>query len=82
MRPRLLPVFTGLAMAAFAVGAGSAKADVIFGNVNPTPACGPASGPGHVCGITETSPAALMLVTILSPTVFRERRLPGPEMPT
>jgi hypothetical protein len=54
MRPRLLPVLTGLAMAAFAVGAGSAKADVIFGNVNPTPACGPASGPGHVCGITET----------------------------
>ena len=45
---------TVLAMIAFAVGAGSAKADVIFGNVNPSPACGPASGPGHVCAITET----------------------------
>jgi hypothetical protein len=54
MKPKLLSVFTGLAMAAFAVGAGSAKADIIFGNVNPSPACGAVSGPGHVCGITET----------------------------
>jgi hypothetical protein len=54
MKPKLLSVFTGLAMAAFAVGASSSNADIIFGNVNPSPACGPASGPGHVCGITET----------------------------
>jgi hypothetical protein len=54
MQPKLLSVFTGLAMAAFAVGASSSNADIIFGNVNPAPACGAASGPGHVCGITET----------------------------
>src|SRR4051812_5332521 len=61
MRPRLLSIATGLAMATFAVGAGSAKADIIFGNVNPSPAClaAPAGQVGHVCGITETftSPA-------------------------
>src|SRR6266704_3357098 len=45
---------TVLAMIALAVGVGSSEADIIFGNVNPTPACGPASPPGHVCGITET----------------------------
>ncbi len=54
LQPKLLSVFTALAIAAFAVGAGSARADIIFGNVNPSPACGPASGPGHVCAITET----------------------------
>jgi hypothetical protein len=43
-----------IAMTAFAVSAGTAKANIIFGNVNPSPGCGPASGPGHVCGITET----------------------------
>jgi len=48
------PTFAVIAMAAFAVSAGPAKADIIFGNVNPSPACGPVSGPGHVCGITET----------------------------
>ena len=30
-----------------------AKADVMFG-VTPTPACGPVSGVGSVCGINET----------------------------
>ena len=43
-----------IAMAVVAVSAGSAKANIIFGDVNPSPGCGPASGPGHVCGITET----------------------------
>jgi hypothetical protein len=32
----------------------AAKADFIFGNLTPTPACGPVSGPGSVCGVTET----------------------------
>ena len=32
----------------------AAKADVIFGNLTPTPACGPVSGPGSVCGINVT----------------------------
>src|ERR1700750_872904 len=49
-RPKLRLVLTGLAMAAFAVGAGPAKANIMFGAVSPTPACGPASGPGLVCG--------------------------------
>ena len=31
-----------------------AKADVMFGSLTPTPACGPVSGPGSVCGINET----------------------------
>ena len=43
-----------IAMAVVPLSAGSAKANIIFGNVNPSPGCGPASGPGHVCGITET----------------------------
>lgn len=50
MKPKLLSVFTGLAMAAFAVGAGSAKATVTFGAVVPTPPCTAPSGPGFVCG--------------------------------
>jgi len=54
LQPKLLPMVGALAVIALAAGAGSAKADIIFGNVNPSPACGPASGPGHVCGITET----------------------------
>jgi len=54
LQAKLFWAFTVLAMAAFTVGAGSASADIIFGNVNPSPACGPASGPGHVCAITET----------------------------
>ena len=31
-----------------------AKADVMFGSLTPTPACGPVSGVGSVCGINET----------------------------
>ena len=54
MRPRLLPVFTGLAMAAFAVGAGSANATLFnFGDpttVSIAPGCAAASPPGFVCG--------------------------------
>ena len=36
-----------------------AKADVMFGSLTPTPACGPVSGVGSVCGITRRSPPAL-----------------------
>ncbi len=54
LQRKLLAVFGALAATALAAGVSPAKADIIFGNVNPTPACGPASGPGHVCGITET----------------------------
>jgi hypothetical protein len=32
----------------------AAKADVIFGNLTPIPACGPVSGPGSVCNVTLT----------------------------
>ena len=54
MRPTLLSVFTGLAMAAFAAGAGSAKADVIFGSLTPSSGtCGPGT-PGGVCGTSLT----------------------------
>ena len=38
----------------------AAKADFIFGNLTPTPACGPVSGPGFVCNsanVTFTSGA-------------------------
>jgi hypothetical protein len=53
MRPRLLPVLTGLAMAAFAVGAGSANATLFnFGSTTTVaiaPGCGVASPPGFVC---------------------------------
>src|SRR5689334_14682133 len=54
MRPRLLPVLTGLAMAAYAVGAGPANA-TLFNFGDPTtvavaPACAAASPPGFVCG--------------------------------
>jgi hypothetical protein len=43
----------GLAVA-LAAGASPAKADFIFGQLTPTPACGPVSGVGSVCGINET----------------------------
>ena len=53
MQPKLLSAFTGLAMAAFAVGAGSANATLFnFGDsrtVLITPAC-TAGLPGGVCG--------------------------------
>jgi hypothetical protein len=43
----------GLAVA-LAAGASPAKADFIFGQLTPTPACGPVSGPGSVCAPNET----------------------------
>jgi hypothetical protein len=49
MRRKLLSVFAGLSMAAFAVGAGSVKADIIFGSGDLV-GCGALSnGVGHVC---------------------------------
>jgi len=50
-------VVTGLAVAAFAAGAGSAKADVIFGSLTPSSGtCGAAAPgfPGAVCGTSLT----------------------------
>jgi hypothetical protein len=54
VRRKLPSVFGALALTVLAIGASPSKANIIFGNVNPSPACGAASGPGHVCGITET----------------------------
>ena len=42
------------AVVAFVVGANPAKADIIFGSLTPSPACGAVSGVGAVCGINET----------------------------
>jgi hypothetical protein len=47
----------GLAVA-LAAGASPAKADFIFGQLTPTPACGPVSGPGSVCAPDETFTSA------------------------
>ena len=54
MQPKLVSAFAGLAMAAFAVGAGSANATLFnFGDpatVTITPPCAAPSAPGFVCG--------------------------------
>jgi hypothetical protein len=54
LQRKMLAVCGALAAVALAAGASPAKADIIFGSVTPTPACGPVSGVGSVCGINET----------------------------
>ena len=54
MQRKMLTVCGALAAVALAAGASPAKADVIFGSLTPTPACGAVSGVGSVCGINET----------------------------
>ena len=54
MQRKLLSVFGALAATAFAVGVSQAKADIIFGSLTPTPACGPVGTVGSVCGVNET----------------------------
>jgi PEP-CTERM motif len=51
---RKVLVCGALTVIALVIGTSPANADMIFGDVNPSPGCGPASGPGHVCGVTET----------------------------
>jgi hypothetical protein len=53
MKFMTLATATALAGTLYVVGP-AAKADFIFGSLTPTPACGPVSGPGSVCGINET----------------------------
>jgi len=53
MTPVAATALAGLAVS-LAAGASPAKADFIFGQLTPTPACGPVSGVGSVCGINET----------------------------
>src|SRR5215470_5201244 len=55
-RGKWILMFSVFAAAALAVGVGPATANIIFGQVAPSPACqAPAAGfPGGVCGITET----------------------------
>jgi len=56
LQRKMLTVCGALAAVALAAGATPAKADVIFGNLTPSPACGavPVGGVGSVCGINET----------------------------
>jgi PEP-CTERM motif len=51
---KMLAVCAAFAVVALAVGTNPAKADIIFGSLTPSPACGPVSGVGAVCGINET----------------------------
>jgi len=52
---KTLPLISACALAgALYVVSPAAKADVIFGNLTPTPACGPVSGVGSVCAPNET----------------------------
>jgi hypothetical protein len=53
MKSMTLTAATALAGALYVVSP-AAKADVIFGSLTPTPACGAVSGVGSVCGINET----------------------------
>jgi hypothetical protein len=53
MKAMILAAATALAGTLYVVSP-AAKADVIFGNLTPTPACGAVSGVGSVCGINET----------------------------
>jgi hypothetical protein len=52
----------GLAVA-LAAGASPAKADFIFGNLTPTPACGPVGAVGSVCANDETFTSGGQTVT-------------------
>ena len=55
MKPMTLTAATALAGALYVVSSPAAKAvDFNFGSLTPTPACGPVSGVGSVCGINET----------------------------
>jgi hypothetical protein len=53
MKSMTLTAATALAGALYVVSP-AAKADIIFGSLTPTPACGAVSGVGSVCGINET----------------------------
>jgi len=53
MKSMTLVAATALAGALYVVSP-AAKADVIFGNLTPSPACGPVSGVGSVCAPNET----------------------------
>src|SRR6476469_3321456 len=53
MKSMTLAAATALAGALYIVSP-AAKADVVFGSLIPTPACGAVSGVGSVCGINET----------------------------
>jgi hypothetical protein len=53
MKSITLVAATALAGALLVVSP-AAKADVIFGNLTPSPACGPVLGVGSVCGPSET----------------------------
>jgi hypothetical protein len=53
MKSLTLAAATALAAVLYVVVSPAAKADVIFGSLTPTPACGPLSGVGSVCGINE-----------------------------
>jgi hypothetical protein len=54
LQRKMLTVCGALTAVALAAGASPAKADVIFGSLTPTPACGAVSGVGSVCAINET----------------------------
>jgi hypothetical protein len=54
LQRKMLTVCGALAAVALAAGASPAKADAIFGDLTPTPACGPVGVVGSVCGINET----------------------------
>ena len=47
MQHKLFSVFGALAATALAVGVSPAEADIIFGSLTPTPACGAVSGRGQ-----------------------------------
>jgi PEP-CTERM motif len=51
---KMLTVCGALAAVALVAGASTAEADIIFGSLTPSPACGAVSGVGAVCGINET----------------------------
>src|SRR5260221_3260943 len=58
MRARALAAATALTGALWVVSP-AAKADVMFGSLTPTPACGPVGTVGSVCGINETFTSGL-----------------------
>jgi len=54
MKSTTLAAATALAGALYLVSPAAKANEIIFGDLTPTPACGPVSGPGSVCGINET----------------------------
>lgn len=74
LQPKFLSIFSAIAASAFVMGVSPTKADIIFGNQQPAPACSGGNAEGLVCGINE-----VFAVGADSVTAHGFSNTPGPE---